>query len=110
VINESISAVVDRNVVWTGNAASQPYEAGWAREAVVFVRALGTAEGQLPPARLEISPDGLNWVAEGTMFDLPRERNEVTFARMAHFGGWVRVAADMGAARLTVLVTIHLKA
>ena len=34
------TAVVARNETWTGKSASEPYECGWAREAIVFLRAL----------------------------------------------------------------------
>ncbi|MEX2375038.1 MAG: hypothetical protein WD942_05555 [Dehalococcoidia bacterium] len=109
-INESISAVVERNVVWTGVSATEPYEVGWAREAVIFVRALKGARGSLPKARVEISPDGMRWVAEGTTFDLPGEPDAVSFAKVTNFGGWLRVSADLQDAEVTVLVTMQLKA
>jgi len=109
-INESTSAVVERNATWRGAAATEPYEAGWAREAAIFVRALKPAIGEPGQARVEISPDGIRWVAEGTTFPLPRTIDEVTFARVSQFGAWLRIAADLGAAEVTVLVTIQLKA
>ena len=62
---ESQAAVVARNETWTGQAATEPYEAGWAREAIVFVRALKAA-GAAGRAHVELSPDGMNWAAEGT--------------------------------------------
>jgi hypothetical protein len=109
-MRESQTAVVARNERWTGAVATEPYEAGWAREAVIFVRALANAKGKPGRARVEISPDGMRWVAEGTSFPLPTKADAVTFARLAHFGNWLRVTATLpkGAA-LTVLVTYHLK-
>jgi hypothetical protein len=109
-ISESVSAVVERNATWRGSAATEPYEAGWAREAVIFVRALKPATGAPGQARVEISPDGMRWVDEGTYFSLPTRANEVTFARVAHFGTWLRITAELGDAEVTVLVTLHLKA
>ena len=106
----SATAVVARNETWTGAAATEPYEAGWADEAVVFVRALRPAVGRPGRARIELSPDGMRWVREGTEFDLPTGQDEVTFARVDRFGTWLRVAADLPeGASLTVLVTLHLK-
>jgi hypothetical protein len=59
---------------------------------------------------VEISPDGLHWVPEGTEIPLPRKKNGVTFARIAHFGTWLRLAAKLPeASSNTVLVTLHLK-
>jgi hypothetical protein len=110
-LRESQTAVVARNEHWTGSVATEPYEAGWAGEAIVFVRALQDAEGRPGTARVEISPDGIRWTAEGTTFPLPAKADEVTFARIAHFGNWLRIAADLpDGASLRVLVTFHLKA
>lgn len=108
---ENITAIVARNETWSGTASSEPYEAGWAREAVIFVRALETPEGPQPEALVEISPDGMHWVAEGTTLTMPSSRNEVAASRVRHFGNWLRLSArfDDGA-QCTVLVTLHLKA
>jgi len=68
---ENITLVVGRNERWSGHAATEPFEAGWAREAVIFVRALKEPKGEQPVARVEISPDGMRWVAEGTEIPMP---------------------------------------
>lgn len=108
---ENITVVVGRNERWSGNAASEPYEAGWAREAVIFVRALKEPKGAPPMARVEISPDGMRWVAEGTEAPMPSDKDGIAALRVKHFGNWLRVAADFSAdAECTVLVTLHLKA
>jgi hypothetical protein len=110
-LRESQTAVVARNEKWTGAAATEPYEAGWAKEAVLFVRALKDANGAPGRARVEISPDGMRWAPEGAEFPLPTKADEVTYARVKHFGNWLRVAAALPAgADVTVLVTIHVKA
>jgi hypothetical protein len=107
---ESSAAVVARNETWTGQAATEPYEAGWAREAVVFVRALKSA-GAAGRAHVELSPDRMNWVSEGTTFALPSDSNKVTYARVAQFGNWLRIRAELPeGSSVTVVVTIHVKA
>ncbi|MBD3844432.1 hypothetical protein IED13_01880 [Bosea sp. SSUT16] len=108
---ENLTAVVARNESWTGASATEPYEAGWAKEAIVFVRALKEPKGALPKARVEISADGIHWCPEGSEFDLPAAKDAVTFQRLAHFGNFLRVAATLPeGAEITVLVTFHLKA
>lgn len=108
---ENITSVVSRNEIWTGKAASEPHEAGWAREAVIFVRALKEPKGPQPVARVEISPDGMRWVAEGTAAAMPAGRDGIAVMRVSHFGNWLRVAADFAdGSESTVLVTMHLKA
>jgi hypothetical protein len=107
---ESQSAVIARNETWQGSAATEPYEAGWAHEAVFFVRAL-KASGRAGSAAVEVSPDGMHWAEEGTRFPLPSRADEVTFARVREFGNWIRLAASLpDGASLTVLVTVHVKA
>lgn len=107
---ESTLAIVARNELWEGSAATEPYEAGWAHEAVFFVRALH-ASGGAGTARVQISPDGIHWVDEGTAFALPAEAGASTFAKVAHFAGFLRLAADLHRdATLTVIVSLHLKA
>ncbi|UFN50964.1 hypothetical protein LPC08_10280 [Roseomonas sp. OT10] len=107
----SAAAVVCRNETWTGFQATEPYECGWAREAVVFVRAL--APPSLPAgttARVQLSPDGMRWADEGTTLVLPPDTETLAFARVAHFGGWLRLAADLPeGAEITLLVSLHLK-
>lgn len=108
---ENITAIVARNERWTGHAASEPYEAGWAREAVIFVRALKPPQGPQPRVRAEISPDGMTWIPEGSEAALPSEKDGIAVLRLTQFGNWLRVAADFAAgSEAVVLVTIHLKA
>ncbi|TKT81077.1 hypothetical protein [Aquamicrobium sp. LC103] len=108
---ENITAIVARNEHWAGSAASEPYEAGWAHEAVFFVRALKEPTGSQPKVRVEISPDGMHWIAEGTEAAMPAHKDQIAGLRVKHFGGWLRIAADFDAdATSAVLVTLHLKA
>ncbi len=108
---ENITSVVARNETWTGKSASEPHEAGWAREAVIFVRALKDPTGSQPIARVEISPDGMHWISEGAEAAMPSARDEIAAMRVAQFGNWLRVAADFeDGCESTVLVTMHLKA
>jgi hypothetical protein len=108
---ENITAIIARNERWSGEAESEPYEAGWAREAVFFIRAIKQPIGKAPKACVEISADGMHWLSEGTEFDMPAEKDAVAAARIAHFGNWLRVTSRFeDGAECTVLVTLHLKA
>ena len=108
---ENFTAIVARNERWSGKAATEPYEAGWAREVVIFVRALQAPTGPQPKAYVEISPDGMHWLREGTAIDMPTEADGLAFARVKHFGNWLRLAAEFEpGAGSVVLVTVHSKA
>lgn len=107
---ENITAIVARNERWSGAAASEPYEAGWAREAIFFVRALKEPKGRPPAAWVELSADGMHWVREGNEFRMPARRDDVSMVKVAHFGNWLRVATSFEEkAECAVLVTLHLK-
>jgi hypothetical protein len=111
-IRESAHIVVDRNTIWQGEAASEPYEVGWAKEAILFVQVLEPAQYQEPQQlRVQLSPDGIRWCDEGTIVTLPQSPHDIAHARISHFGGWLRFAVSMGkGASARVLVSLHLKA
>ena len=108
---QSYTAVVEQNARWAGDFETEPYEAGWAHEAVFFVRAL-KAES-IPDdttARVQISPDGMHWCDEGTTMAIPPEAGGVVFARVRHFGGFLRLAGHLPeGATATVMVYLALK-
>ena len=109
-IRRSYTAIVERNVRWTGEFASEPYEAAWASEAIFFVRALDASPDFRGVAHVQISADGIHWVNEGTKFDLPRAQHAVTFCKVSHFGGWLRLKGAIGQNRsITALVSLALK-
>ena len=109
-MQESHTAVIERNVSWQGPFATEPYETAWASEAIFFVRAL--AVDRLPPgimARVQISPDGMHWCDEGSTLPLPTSEG-VVFGRVRHFGGWLRLMGEVPAgASVTVIVYLVLK-
>jgi hypothetical protein len=111
-IRQSYTAVVERNRLWTGQFETEPYEAAWASEAIFFVRAL-EASGGLAHARacVQISPDGMHWCNEGTLVNLPTKAGAITFGRVSHFGGWLRLAGQVPSGeQIKVIAYLVLKA
>lgn len=108
----SMTAVVARNELWQNYATTEPYECGWAKEAIVYLRALKQpVRTENVRARIEFSPDGMRWVDAGLDFALPTQTDEISWISVNQFGNWLRVAVDLPAeAAITVLVSIHLKA
>jgi len=112
-MRESHTAIIERNITWQGPFATEPYEVAWAGEAVFFVRVL--AKENLPDllaAHVQISPDGMHWCNEGEILNLPTAAHdgEITFVRVNHFGGWLRLAGEMPeGASATVIVYLVLK-
>lgn len=112
-VRRSYTAIVERDVLWEGEFATEPYEAAWASEAIFFVRALEVhpyGEAGSYSATVQISADGIHWADEGTTFELPRKLDAVTFCRVTHFGGWLRLSGrtDPGNG-IRMLVSLALK-
>ncbi len=105
----SYTAVVERNVRWDGEFASEPYEAAWASEAIFFVRALEVTPGLDSIAKVQISADGIHWADEGASLELPRRKDQVAFCKARHFGGWLRLRGSVKQGAITVLVSLALK-
>lgn len=108
-VRQSYTAVVERDRTFCGKFATEPYECGWASEAIFFVRSLSVGQ-QLAGLEMnvQISADGIHWCDEGAALKLTG--SEVDFVRVSHFGNWLRLAGDWPAditARL--LVSLALK-
>ncbi len=109
-LRRSYTAIVERNVLWQGDFASEPYEAAWACEAIFFVRALDVSPVFGGMANVQISADGIHWADEGAVFNLPTAEGAVTFCKVTHFGGFLRIKGRLAAdERIKVLVSLALK-
>jgi len=106
-LRESYTAVLLRAERVADAMVTEPYEAGWANEAIAFATAV---DGSTPVVfSVQISPDGMHWLDEGASLDLAGDAT-VAFARIGHFGNWLRLRAEVpeGESR-RVTVTLHLK-
>lgn len=110
-LRRSYTASVERNVEWSGEFATEPYEAAWASEAIFFVRALEVSpEFDEGLANVQISADGIRWVDEGATVRLPTEKDAVTFCKVSHFGGFLRLRGTVDDSTfIKVLVSLALK-
>ncbi|WP_137177399.1 hypothetical protein [Roseomonas sp. AR75] len=108
-------AIVTRNITWEGpgDFATEPHECGWAREAMVFIRALKPPRFPqgAPKLAVQVGPDGMHWAPHGSEIALPASTEDMTALPLAQFGGWLRLAGTLRAGEsITLLVSIHLKA
>ena len=112
-MQESHTAVIERNVTWQGEFATEPYEVAWAREAIFFVRVLAKANApDILAAQVQISPDGMHWCKEGEILYIPTndDDGDLDFCRVEQFGGWLRLAGEVPVgASVTVIVYLVLK-
>jgi hypothetical protein len=109
---ESHTAVIARGEDWVNGSTTEPYEASWAREAMIVLRTLesGTlVEGS--KAHVQVSLDGMHWVDEGTSLDIALEVGGMSMARLTQFGHYLRLRAELpGTATGFMLATLSLKA
>ncbi|GAA4317814.1 hypothetical protein [Compostibacter hankyongensis] len=102
------ASAVERRIVITDELASHPMEAGWAAEAIFFLIVEEVnGENTRLQARVEISADGINWIPEGTVFP-PIDAPGHYFARVSHFGNWLRVSGEVSGAESSVRLSVHL--
>ena len=85
------TSVVERREPFRGAFATEPYETGWASEAIYFVSVGDPAEPDLAlDLHVQISVDGVEWIDEGSV--LPQLSPEGRgFVKVTHFGGWLRL-------------------
>jgi hypothetical protein len=110
-MRRSHTAVIERGEPLSGEWATEPYEAGWASEAVVFARILDAPPGARIQARTQLSPDGIHWVDEGTALPALDSSQPLAFVRLREFGNWLRLAGTVTpeAAQARVLIYVALK-
>ena len=89
---------------------THPFECGWANEAIVFVEPHQAAPGDVVTLRVQLSPDGIRWIDEGTVLRVTGH----VMARLTHFGGFLRLAgvatdSDGVATEATLTIRIALK-
>ena len=102
------NVVLERHTSLTGPFATEPYETGWAREAIFFVRAEEIiGEQPILRAKVQISADGIHWMDEGTDFE-PITATGDYFVRVQHFGGWLRLCGDVQGEEGEFQVMVHL--
>jgi len=88
---------------------TQPYECGWASEAIFFI-SIEEASGEHPvlTAEAQLSNDGvLNWANEGSRFE-PISETGFYFLCVKHFGGWLRLNCTVSGADTQFRVSIQL--
>jgi hypothetical protein len=104
-VNNSFTAVIEKNSTFTGPFDTEPYEAAWAREARWFIRAIDL-QGALSITP-QISPDGLFWCNEGRDPLVIREPGLHSFT-LREFGGWLRLHGDVTGEQAKTKVLIYL--
>lgn len=102
------ASAVERRITVDNIFTSHPMEGGWASEAIFFliVEEIKGVNAVLD-AVVQISADGINWIDEGTSIPGISKPGHY-FARVSHFGNWLRVEGRLGEGKTTLKVSVHL--
>ena len=83
--------VLDFKYVYETSFATEPYECGWAAEAMFFIRIEEVSgENAALTAHVQVAVDGLHWIDEGSGVG-PLTKAGDYFVRAKHFGGFIRL-------------------
>lgn len=94
-MRDAYTAILVQGENWSGYCESEPYEAPWASEALIFLRLLdGTTTPGGIVAKVQVSPDGMHWADEGATVEIPKA-DEVTFVKVREFGHYLRLVATL---------------
>lgn len=98
------TSVLARRVWIASDFHTPPYEAGWAREAVLFTQ----TEGEHPDLTLttEISPDGINWLPRGDAKILSASES-IADNELTVFGNWLRLSISGATEEQKARVLVH---
>ena len=102
------ASAVERRITVDNIFTSHAMEAGWATEAIFFL-IVEEIEGINPviDAAVQISADGINWINEGTLIPGITKPGHY-FARVSHFGNWLRVEGRLDGEGTTSKLSVHL--
>ncbi|MCG8586724.1 MAG: hypothetical protein MI757_18635 [Pirellulales bacterium] len=103
-----VTTPLERHRDLDGPFETEPFECGWADEALFFVRVQELIGDNVAlSAAVQISADGVNWIDEGTAFPTISTQGDF-FVRVKHFGGWLRLSGKVEGVEARVNVMIHL--
>jgi len=106
---QSQTAVLERNTVFSGDFATEPFEVAWAREARWYLQILERTGSPKVGLVTQVSPDGLNWVdLDGSA--VQAGSGPLTTWPVSEFGHWLRVRGSVSeGASVKVRIYLALK-
>ncbi|MDR5699256.1 hypothetical protein [Agromyces aerolatus] len=81
------TSVVELRQDFASAIETHPFECGWAEEAIFFVEVHDASPGTTITLRVQLSPDGIRWLDEGTTLAVA----DSAFVRVTQFGGFLRL-------------------
>lgn len=108
-MRQSQSAVMERGVDLDGIHETEPFETAWAGEARWYVHFLRPAAGSEVEFRVQISPDGINWIDHESIPALTSEAVGLLSIPVKEFGHWLRLRSEQTSGTATPMLRIYLE-
>jgi hypothetical protein len=108
-MRQSQSAVLERGAELQGVLETEPFETAWAGEARWFVQFLRPAPGSTVDIRVQISPDGLQWIDHESLSAVQSEAVGLLSIPVERFGHWLRLRIEQTSGEASPLLRIHLE-
>jgi hypothetical protein len=108
-MRQSQSAVIERGVELDRVHETEPFEVAWAGEARWFVQFLRPAPGSTVEIRVQISPDGINWIDHESVPAVESDSVGFLSIPVDRFGHWLRLRIEQKSGEAAPLLRIHLE-
>lgn len=108
-MRQSQSAVLERGVELAGTHETEPFETAWAGEARWYVHFLRPAEGTEVEFRVQISPDGINWIDHEGSAPVVSTATGLLSIPVERFGHWLRLRSTQTSGTTNPLLRIYLE-
>lgn len=108
-MRQSQSAVLERGVELEGSHETEPFEVAWAGEARWFVHFLREAPGTAVEFRVQISPDGINWLDHERVAPLTAQAIGFVSIPVTGFGHWLRLRSEQTSGHASPMLRIYLE-
>jgi hypothetical protein len=108
-MRQSQSAVIERGVDLVGVHETEPFEVAWAGEARWFIHFLRPVDDAVVEFRVQISPDGLNWIDHEGIPPLSSDASGFVSIPVTQFGHWLRLTSTLTAGSQGPMLRIYLE-
>ena len=109
IVRQSQSAVMERGVDLDKVHETEPFEVAWASEARWFVHFYRAAPGSMVEFRVQISPDGINWLDHEGVAPVQSEAVGLLTIPVTHFGHWLRLRSEQKSGDAAPMLRIYLE-
>lgn len=102
------TVVLDRFKNFEGTYATEPYECGWADEAIAFFTVHELDAGSSVKVKIQISEDGIHWIDDGKELNGIEKEGYYLLKSDSNFGGWMRIVF-VSTGKITITPSLALK-